>query len=350
MIKININHQYGIKDFIDQYLVWVDNRDFYQASKRSILELNDDGWMCFHHSDVNAINECESPVIIVDQTTEGINSFDNFIQYRPDRRYLFLSNGWWDPRCHRLPYRYELVNYLYILFDLAHTYLTPFKFNFYLDKDYDFDCEKSSIFVSTIGKHKNDRSYLVEQLTSTLSYSNYILKYNGKNYGSIDHSDIVKFSKDKFDDYIQVLDKYQHTVSQTLPIELYNQAYFNLVVETNIDLENEFHLTEKIGKALITGIPFVVVSSAGFLGHLRQLGFTTYDALWDESYDHEPLWTARIEKIIALCETLKGFDWLANQEKLKMIAMKNREVFFKLDKIANRTFESFENALIALDQ
>mgnify|MGYP000353789169 CR=1 FL=1 len=49
---------------------------------------------------------------------------------------------------------------------------------------------------------------------------------------------------------------------------IYNQAYFNLVVESDIEYPYSFDPTEKIGKALLTGIPFVVYSTPNFLQNL----------------------------------------------------------------------------------
>ena len=81
------------------------------------------------------------------------------------------------------------------------------------------------------------------------------------------------------------MEKYYHSISQTLPIDLYNQCRFNLTVETDLDWTNEFFLTEKTVKNLIIGMPFVSVSTPHFLKNLRSLGFETYSSVWDESYD-----------------------------------------------------------------
>ena len=50
----------------------------------------------------------------------------------------------------------------------------------------------------------------------------------------------------------------------------YNQSYFNIVVETDINYTDNFFLTEKTVKALLTGMPFVIVGTPDFIKNLQQ--------------------------------------------------------------------------------
>ena len=206
-------------------------------------------------------------------------------------------------------------------------------------------------FLCLAGSTRPERDYLIKQL-SNISNNNCILKYNRKDY-AVDSTvyEVVKF--DKFLDASSkkqlgstpILEKYYHDLSQTLPIAMYNQCYFNVVVETDVDLDHSFLPTEKIIKTLITGMPFVAVATQHFLKNLQELGFKTYQTVWDESYDHEPNYQKRIDKVVELCNNLKNFDWQSNKEQLEMVANHNAKNFLNLNYFADRMFLNFESVL-----
>ena len=52
---------------------------------------------------------------------------------------------------------------------------------------------------------------------------------------------------------------------------------------------SHFFPTEKIWKPILAGIPFVCIATQNFLKRVRDLGFKTYDTVWDESYDEEEM-------------------------------------------------------------
>ncbi len=62
----------------------------------------------------------------------------------------------------------------------------------------------------------------------------------------------------------------------------YYQTDISVVSETT---QNEFFPTEKIYKPLMLGHPFVVFGGQHSLAKLQQLGFRTFDSMFDESYD-----------------------------------------------------------------
>lgn len=350
MIKINTCEFHGIQNFLNMYYTWVDYRNFYHRPCAPVVEESATGWPCFDFQDVDAINECPSGTIVIDCITEGIHSKRYFDRYNKDKKYLIFSNGWWNKNYHHLPFQYELIHYPFFLFDLANTFLSPCKFNFYIDKHYDFSYPKSCNFISTIGNVRPERSLLVDKLKNELSYTNYILRYSGQDLGRPCQLDVIDFEPGEFDPYTSIIEKHFHNVSQSLPIEIYNQGYFNLVVETDLDYQEEFFLTEKTVKCLISGMPFVVLSTPKFLQHLRDIGFQTYQDLWDESYDETLIFQDRVDKVVALCNQLGNFDWAGNRARLQQIALKNREIFFQLDKLSSRMFENFEKSVLTFDQ
>lgn len=82
------------------------------------------------------------------------------------------------------------------------------------------------------------------------------------------------------------------TYSQLIPQKLFSHINIHFVAETEDDFqlkENKksegFFVTEKSGKALYSGSPWVIYGAEGFLQNLRYLGFETFGDIIDESYD-----------------------------------------------------------------
>lgn len=104
-------------------------------------------------------------------------------------------------------------------------------------------------------------------------------------------------------------------------IDTYNNSAFEIVVETITNIEQESYnwdcktegrpnikwitdqipnantvfFTEKTARPLLWGMPFFLHAGQYALQSLRELGFKTFDALWDESYDtiYDPAERAR---------------------------------------------------------
>jgi hypothetical protein len=66
--------------------------------------------------------------------------------------------------------------------------------------------------------------------------------------------------------------------------EHYNRTFCSLVPETLYD-SNVLFFSEKTWKTIAVGHPFMLVSSPGMLKALREMGYYTYGAWWDEGYD-----------------------------------------------------------------
>lgn len=340
-----INSTGLVTRFLKNYNVWCDYQQFYHKVTPLQAQQHNTGIPCFYVNDIENINSCSANLIAIDCLTEGLHCRGYFEKYNPDAVYLIFSNGWWDQTKVQLPIKYHLIYYNFFLCEMADTYFSPNRFCFYFDKQYQFEKNKPCVFVSTIGNTRPQRDYLVNQLIDQLNYKNFILRYSGEDLGISCLQDVVTFNPGEFDPYTSILDQYYHNVSQTLPIDLYNQGYFNLVVESDLDIANQFFLTEKTIKSLITGMPFVVASTPHFLKHLKQLGFHTYDQLWDESYDDIEDFSSRMQKIVQLCNQLKEFPWESNFEALKKIALKNTHNFFNLNRQVEKNFIQFETIL-----
>ena len=83
--------------------------------------------------------------------------------------------------------------------------------------------------------------------------------------------------------YVQYYDA-ELSLSQIVPVSIYNLTAYTLVTET-IGI-NEFNFyTEKIVKPILARRLFIVIAGRHYLRHLRAMGFRTFDGIIDESYD-----------------------------------------------------------------
>lgn len=77
---------------------------------------------------------------------------------------------------------------------------------------------------------------------------------------------------------------YNMSLSQIVPISIYNQTAYSIVAETNNDNNYSF-FTEKIVKPILARRLFIAAGGQYYLRNLRSLGFKTFDGIIDESYD-----------------------------------------------------------------
>jgi hypothetical protein len=135
---------------------------------------------------------------------------------------------------------------------------------------------------------------------------------------------------------------YQHTIdpviyygkgmslSQVVPISVYNQTHYSLVAETNFSNSYNFY-TEKIVKPIMAGRLFIAIAGQGYLEFLRSLGFKTFNNVIDESYDQEPnditRWTMAMNQLELLC----SLDSDQVLEQIKEIVDHNQRLMLTTD-------------------
>jgi hypothetical protein len=104
------------------------------------------------------------------------------------------------------------------------------------------------------------------------------------------------------------------SLSQVVPISVYNQTHYSLVAETNFSNSYNFY-TEKIVKPIMAGRLFIAIAGQGYLEFLRSLGFKTFNNIIDESYDQEKdnvrRWTMALDQFEILCS--QDPDQIQNQ-------------------------------------
>ena len=85
----------------------------------------------------------------------------------------------------------------------------------------------------------------------------------------------------------------------------YNSTYFSIVAESITCSHYNLHVTEKTFKPIAYYHPFVVFGQTGVLAYLHEMGFETFENLFDESYDTEQEQSKRLSQIV---ENVANFE------------------------------------------
>ncbi len=102
------------------------------------------------------------------------------------------------------------------------------------------------------------------------------------------------------------------SLSQIIPINVYNQTAYSVVAETCFH-DNFAFYTEKTSKPIIAKRLFVMFAGQHYLANLRKLGFRTFDSVIDESYDQES------DALIRWHRAWEQMVWLAEQPQEQIL-------------------------------
>ena len=168
---------------------------------------------------------------------------------------------------------------------------------------------------------------------------------------------------------LSYLEEYKNAVTAKIPLEIdtqnrietlqgfhtgntflkqnYLDSYFNIVTETCFE-DGQIFLTEKIIKPLLGLQPFLVVSSPNYLKKLKELGFKTFNSLWDESYDTVLDNEDRLIKIFDLITQISEWSLEECEKKYKSVLdiciynKKHLQTFWEIDEF-DKILNSIKN-------
>ena len=96
--------------------------------------------------------------------------------------------------------------------------------------------------------------------------------------------------------------------SSAIEVEnFYKNSLINIISETNF-FTSEIHLNEKTYKPIAFKQPFIMMGAPNSLQHLKDVGFKTFDAWWDESYDLEYNNVKRMQMINNIVEEITNWS------------------------------------------
>ena len=123
-------------------------------------------------------------------------------------------------------------------------------------------------------------------------------------------------------------------------MDLYLDSLIEIVPETcHSDL---LFFTEKSYKPIMTMTPFIMITTAGYLGYLKSLGFKTFDSLIDESYDTCEDVNDRVRQAVDLLADIVSYDTKEFYHASKEILQHN---FNNLCEISGKWQHSFDEAM-----
>ena len=352
------NPSVNIRGFLARYQAWHTSKLFVDPNKQSVVDLTGKGYRipCFSDRDIEQINACPSLIVMIDSLNEGLHYISVYNNYDKNKHYL-LFVPWFDQTKIKLPINYTPIWYSHLLFDLVEDYVDPKSWYYYINRTYTFDYPKPCL-STTIAGHRGEREIIKNTLVDNLEKDSFIFRYAGQDLGrSIDATDVIDISDADFsaERMPQIFEsKFAHirkepgyVIWKLVSMAAHDMSYFNLVLESDVT-RDIFFMTEKTVKPLLIGQPFVIYGSQRFLQHVKNLGFSTFSDLWDESYDQEPNYKKRAAMVAELCVRLKDFDWAGNRDQLRAICMKNQMHIHNLSAVAQQEFTDFEATIQAL--
>jgi hypothetical protein len=119
-------------------------------------------------------------------------------------------------------------------------------------------------------------------------------------------------------------------LSRVIPIQVFNDTYYSIIAETDHDNTLSF-FSEKTAKPLIARRLFVAFTGYKFLHNLRTLGFQTFDAVIDESYDLEPDDNRRYQMAFEQVRYLCSADPAVIIEKIQPVLEHNHRLIMTTD-------------------
>jgi len=302
----------------------------------------DQGVPVINFFEVEKINNSTAKTVMIDMATEGFDSMSR-AKLSPAKKYILLSNGTWNVERFNFGLDYDLLNWNYMLYS-THRRLMDFRYiDYFQDRDYNFTGPKPFTFSAFVGRQSPERDLLAHTLKNNVTNTNYVLNYKGQEWGQpsrqldfnydfakISHSDSLNDAQ--FDHHFWI--------GNSIPIRIYNSSKFLLVCETSMSEHDDFHLSEKTVKALVTGAPFVLMGSYRFLAQLRQLGFRTYNEVWSEDYDEIANVNQRVVAVTDLVNKLSAQEWTSQTiDKLKEIAYHNKMTLMNINLLMEKQFD-----------
>jgi hypothetical protein len=185
----------------------------------------------------------------------------------------------------------------------------------------DYKNKKDRAFDILLGRKKPHRDFAYNYIQENLRDSDYIMRYfnnvnpillEDEDHWTFEHRGVRSNGPAKWT--VETVEYYGHKISmsQVLPIEIYNSTAYSLVAETNTDNYYTF-FTEKTAKPIIARRLFIMLAGCGYLAELRNLGFRTFDGIIDETYDTIENHTERYEA------AMKQVEWLCQQNQTKIL-------------------------------
>lgn len=190
---------------------------------------------------------------------------------------------------------------------------------------------KPYLFDALLGARRANRDYVMLGLTQNNLLDQSIVTYRDVfpggvvNHQNQEFADIFKGTQLNYP-YVsphlapawEVADKVNNQISFIVPERIYQRTYYSILTET-LGTGGGFFMSEKSIKALYAKRIFVLFGNQHHLARLRDLGFKTFGAVINESYDENPLDFERFDQALQQVVHLSRLDPVQVQEQLRPI-------------------------------
>lgn len=114
--------------------------------------------------------------------------------------------------------------------------------------------------------------------------------------------------------------------------KFYEDSLIHIIAETNF-FSDIIHLTEKTLKPIMYKQPFIILGPKKSLFYIKQLGFKTFEDIWDESYD---LIEDNMERLYSVINLIESISKKSEEEKLEISKKVKDIVEYNFDQMKNR--------------
>jgi hypothetical protein len=198
---------------------------------------------------------------------------------------------------------------------------------------------KPYVFDALLGRKKlhRDRCYDfikkrgLENKSITTYMNSYNTTFTTENSSNWLWEDTGLEGQERVNWTVDLVTYYNHrmSLSQVMPLKVYNQTAYSLVCETNCDQDYVF-FTEKTVKPILARRLFILVANRYSLAMLQELGFKTFNNIINESYDE--IEGIRDRQLAAL----EQLEWLSNQDQGKILSQCRDIVDHNFDVMCSR--------------
>ncbi len=120
------------------------------------------------------------------------------------------------------------------------------------------------------------------------------------------------------------------TADKLIQLTLSEDTFVSVVSETLMDPGCLF-FSEKIWKPISIGHPFIIIGSPYSLKKLQDMGYITFNEVWNESYDNI---ISEADRVVAITKLVKSICSMSNKEldnikkHIEPIVKHNKKVFY----------------------
>lgn len=181
--------------------------------------------------------------------------------------------------------------------------------------------EDRDLILFDIFQRGMDDKFIFEHRDFLIS-ADMLLPFENENYQQIYERIISKIPliASKFEKKLKIASKHDLS-NEVIPSDIYVRSPFSFVSTTFPYIKEIVFFHGSIFEPILNFHPFILNSNKGFLQHLRNSGYETYDNIFDEKYD---LVTDDWERRISAVDSVEKIAHL-NKEELLSLIFKSKE-------------------------